>query len=97
MNNNDLLLGADRVPLSAILRSDFYSFVQAAFPIVSGGEALLRNWHLEAMAYALTRVKRGEIRRLIINVPPRSLKSSAPPWPFPPTYSAMIRRYVSFV
>ena len=83
MNNNDLVLGADRVLLSAILRSDFYSFVQAAFPIVSGGEELLRNWHLEAMAYALTRVMRGEIRRLIINVPPRSLKSICASVAFP--------------
>jgi hypothetical protein len=33
------------------------------------------NWHLEAIAYALTRVLNGETRRLIINVPPRSLKS----------------------
>ena len=70
-------------PSAAILRSDFYSFVQAAFPIVSGGEELLRNWHLEAMAYALTRVMRGEIRRLIINVPPRSLKSICASVAFP--------------
>ena len=83
MSLDDLVLGADRVLLGAILRSDFYSFVQAAFPIVSGGEELLRNWHLEAMAYALTRVMRGEIRRLIINVPPRSLKSICASVAFP--------------
>ena len=74
MSINDLSR-ADRVPLDAILRSDLYSFVQAAFRIVSGGKELLRNWHLEAICYALMRVMRGEIRRLIINVPPRSLKS----------------------
>ena len=65
------------------MRSDFYSFVQAAFPIVSGGEELLRNWHLEAIAYALTRVMRGEIRRLIIDVPLRSLKSICASVAFP--------------
>jgi predicted phage terminase large subunit-like protein len=75
MSIDDLILRSDRVLLDAILRSELYSFVQAAFPVVSGGEALLRNWHLEAMCYALMRVMRGEIRRLIINVPPRSLKS----------------------
>ena len=58
-----------------MLRSDLYSFVQAAFPIVAAEQALLRNWHVEAMTYALTRVLRGEIKRLIITVPPRSLKS----------------------
>jgi predicted phage terminase large subunit-like protein len=71
----DDLLRTGRVPLDAILRSDFYSFVQAAFPFVSGGKQLLRNWHIEAMCYALTRVMRGEVKRLIILVPPRSLKS----------------------
>jgi hypothetical protein len=33
------------------------------------------NWHLEAIAYYLTRVLEGEIKRLIITIPPRSLKS----------------------
>jgi predicted phage terminase large subunit-like protein len=59
----------------AALRTDFYSFVQAAFPIVSGGKSLQLNWHLEAMSHALTEVINGNTRRLIITVPPRSLKS----------------------
>lgn len=62
--------------LAAVLRRDFYSFVQAAFPIVSGGARLQRNWHLEAMAHALAMVLNGSTRRLIITVPPRSLKPS---------------------
>ena len=41
-------------------------FVQAAFPIVASQQELLRNWHVEAMTYALSRVLRGEIKRLII-------------------------------
>ena len=65
----------DRAILDAALRSDFYTFLQAAFPIVSGGSQLLLNWHIEAMAAALAKVIRGETRRLIITVPPRSLKS----------------------
>jgi len=60
---------------AAVLRSDLYSFVQAAFPIVAGQQAFLPNWHIEAMTYALERILRGEITRLIITVPPRSLKS----------------------
>jgi hypothetical protein len=58
-----------------VLRNDFYTFVQAAFPIVASQQELLRNWHVEAMTYALVRVLRGEVKRLIITVPPRSLKS----------------------
>jgi hypothetical protein len=61
--------------VAAALRGDLYSFVQAAFPIVAAEAKLLRNWHIEAMTYALTRVLRGEIKRLIITVPPRNLKS----------------------
>jgi len=59
----------------AALRSDLYAFVQAAFTIVAGGQVLQRNWHLEAMTAALTDVINGKCRRLIITVPPRSLKS----------------------
>jgi hypothetical protein len=61
--------------VEAILRLDLYSFAQAAFPLVSPGDVLLPNWHLEAMAYALDRVRRGETKRLIVTVPPRTLKS----------------------
>lgn len=61
--------------IDAILRTDFYAFVQAIFPIVSGGGHLMTNWHIEAICAALAKVLRGETRRLIITVPPRSLKS----------------------
>ena len=64
-----------RALFEAVLRSDLYAFVQAAFPIVAGGQVLQRNWHLEAMTTALTDVINGKSRRLIITVPPRSLKS----------------------
>jgi hypothetical protein len=66
----------DSAPLAAaVLATDFYSFVQASFPIVSGGDRLLTNWHIEAMSHELTEVMKGRTRRLIITVPPRSLKS----------------------
>src|SRR5262245_1900824 len=65
------------------LRDDFYSFVQASFPIVTPGASFSPNWHIEAMAYALSRVLNGEIKRLIITVPPRSLKSICASVAFP--------------
>jgi hypothetical protein len=61
--------------VSAILRSDLYSFIRASFPIISGGGQFMPNWHLEAIAYELSEVIRGSSRRLMITVPPRSLKS----------------------
>jgi predicted phage terminase large subunit-like protein len=76
MSRTGLLSQDRRAVIDAVLRRDFCSFVQAIFPIVStsGGELLL-NWHIEAMAEAVSKVLRGETRRLIITVPPRSLKS----------------------
>jgi predicted phage terminase large subunit-like protein len=60
---------------NAIAANDLYSFIQTLFPVLSGGAPLLTTWHLDAMTHALERVLRGEVRRLIITVPPRSLKS----------------------
>ena len=61
--------------VAAIIGSDLYAFIRASFPIVSGDRQFLPNWHVEAMAYELSEVMRGRTRRLIITVPPRSLKS----------------------
>jgi predicted phage terminase large subunit-like protein len=69
--------------IAAVLRSDLYCFIQAIFPIVSPNGAFVPNWHIEAIAFALTRVLRGEIKRLIITVPPRSLKSICASVAFP--------------
>ena len=59
---------------AAIIRNDLYSFVRASFPIVSGGDRFLPNWHVDALCSELTQVVTGHTRRLIITVPPRSLK-----------------------
>ena len=78
----------DRLPsrrdlIDALSRTDLYSFVQRIFTIVSPGNPFLPNWHVEAIVYALTRVMRGEVKRLIITVPPRSLKSICASVAFP--------------
>ena len=39
------------------------------------GQRFIPGWPVQAVVHALERVRRGEIRRLIINMPPRSLKS----------------------
>ena len=61
--------------LDAIMRRELYSFTRGIFPIVSTSGPFQPNWHLEAIAYALERVWLGETKRLIITLPPRSLKS----------------------
>src|SRR6266568_453037 len=76
-------MNADPRLVAAILRSDLYSFVRVILPIVSPGHAFAYNWHIEAIAYALTRVLKGEVKRLMITVPPRSLKSICASVAFP--------------
>jgi len=60
---------------NAILRSDLGFFAQRCFSELNPQAAFAPNWHLEVIAAKLTAVREGKIRRLIINVAPRSLKS----------------------
>ena len=69
--------------LEALLRTDFRAFLHKVFATLSPGQTYVNTWHLEAIAWQLERVRRGEIRRLIINLPPRSLKSIAASVAFP--------------
>lgn len=61
--------------LNAALRSDFPTFLHRCFLTLNPGTKFLSNWHLEAIAHVLEKVRAGEVKRLIINAPPRSLKS----------------------
>jgi predicted phage terminase large subunit-like protein len=63
--------------LRAIMRADFYSFMVRCFAELYGGAAFMPNWHIELLAAKLQAAFEGKIRRLIINVPPRHLKSLA--------------------
>src|SRR3954465_2218851 len=61
--------------VDAIVRNSPYHFLHRCCLTLNPATPFLRNWHLEAIAYRLEQVRRGEITRLIINLPPRSLKS----------------------
>lgn len=61
--------------INALMREDLYSFSVKAFQQVFPGIEYLPSWHHKAIAYHLMQVLEGNITRLIINVPPRSLKS----------------------
>jgi predicted phage terminase large subunit-like protein len=61
--------------LRAALALDFMAFTEFAFSVVRPNTQFKPNWHLEAMAHRLSQVASGEIRRLIITLPPRNLKS----------------------
>src|SRR3982750_3858231 len=59
----------------AVLAEHLMSFTQFAFEVIRPGIPFRPNWHLEAITHKLSQVASGEVRRLIINVPPRNLKS----------------------
>jgi hypothetical protein len=68
---------------NAILRQDLASFIRKTVTTLSPGAPFLDNWHIHAIAWHLEQVRRGAIRRLIINMPPRSLKSISASVAFP--------------
>ena len=66
-----------------LLRRDLYGFIEKSFYELNPTTPFLRNWHIELMAAELEACRRGETKRLIINVPPRSLKSICTSVAFP--------------
>jgi predicted phage terminase large subunit-like protein len=76
-------VGDEQATLHALLRTDFRYFLQKVFTTLSPGQRFVMEWHLEAIAHALERVRRGQTKRLIINLPPRSLKSITSSVAFP--------------
>lgn len=50
-------------------------FVREAFHVVEPARELIWGWHIDAICDHLEAASRGEIKRLIINIPPRHMKS----------------------
>ncbi len=61
--------------LIALLSTDQVAFTQQCFHTVDPAHTYLHNWHIDCIVEYLQSMERGEIRRLIINMPPRSLKT----------------------
>jgi predicted phage terminase large subunit-like protein len=51
------------------------AFARVTWQLVEPNDTYVHNWHIDAMAEHLEAVYRKEIRNLIINVPPRHMKS----------------------
>ena len=64
-----------RSEYEALLRQDFTTFIARCFQELNPQAELAMNWHLEVIAAKLMEVRRGTIKRLVINLPPRHLKS----------------------
>ncbi len=79
------LVGGDAAPVecSALLWHDFASFALRSFRELNPRTLFAMNWHIELIAAQLAAVCQGRIRRLIVNLPPRHLKSHLASIAFP--------------
>lgn len=66
-----------------IYRQDLLAFIHRSFLELNPAQTFESNWHLELIAQSLEDVAYGNCRRLIINVPPRHLKSHSASIAFP--------------
>lgn len=69
--------------LAAECAADLRTFIRQAWPIVEPATNFVPSWHIDCVAEHLQAVSNGEIPRLIINQPPRTMKSltAAVFWP----------------
>lgn len=58
-------------------------FTQKVFQTINPGTAYNHNWHIDCIAEHLRAVEAGDIKRLIINIPPRAMKTISVSIAFP--------------
>ena len=73
----------DQAIIDAALRTHFDLFLMRCFQTLNPGATYLPGPHIKAIAHQLERIRSGECVRLIINMPPRYLKSITASVAFP--------------
>lgn len=68
---------SNRRVFAALLQTYLYYFMIRTFMEASPNDAYVENWHMRKIVWELSRCLRGETRRLILTMPPRSGKSIA--------------------
>lgn len=53
-------------------------FVRQAWPVVEPSTPFVPGWHIDAIVEDLEAVARGQIRNLLINIPPRHIENPRP-------------------
>jgi hypothetical protein len=76
MTSNSDWYGRARVKFDAASRRHFSLFLRRVMGTVAPGARYSHNWHIDAIAEYLAAAASGEITRLVINLPPRMLKST---------------------
>lgn len=71
-------------------------FVKAAWPVLEPGQPYIHGWHVDAICEHLEAITAGQISRLLINIPPGTMKSTLcsvfwPAWEWGPRVMQHIR------
>lgn len=69
--------------LRALLRHYLSRFIQKSFHTVAPAQRYVHNWHIDVIAWNLQECLAGRVKRLLITLPPRSLKSICASVAFP--------------
>lgn len=69
------LTSLERQAVLEIQRTSLPEFTKRCFNIIDPVTTYQHNWHIDLICEYLLACERGEIKRLIINIPPRFLKS----------------------
>lgn len=59
----------------SLLRNDFSTYIERSFAELNAQKLFMHNFHIDVVASKLEACRRALLRRLIVLVPPRSLKS----------------------
>ena len=57
-------------------QANLYEFVKQSWPSVEPGVPFIPSWHIQIICEHLEAVSKGQIQRLLINIPPRHSKST---------------------
>src|SRR6266403_1020278 len=69
----DLIQEIDRELATRSLRA----FIEQAWPVLQPATPFVPGWHIDALCEHLEAITYGQIRNLVINIPPRHMKSLA--------------------
>jgi len=76
LNPSELLQFIEAEESRRSCEGSLYEFVKQAWHVVEPGVPFVAGWHIEVICQHLEAVSAGQIRRLLINIPPRHAKST---------------------
>jgi len=76
MTPSELLALVQAEQLKRKAESSLYEFLKQSWHVIEPGVPFIESWHIETICDHLQAISEGDIRRLLVNIPPRHSKSS---------------------